>query len=108
MMRLPEANQDLGGIGTMLINADVCAACGEVHSEPRFLGLPVLLPGVGGCPLVEEEAGPTLSHVAAAAEPSPTFALPASDTFPEEIVLNSRPARDAEFAAPWPIPTGVF
>ena len=108
MMRSPEPNSDLGGIGTMLVNAEICAACGEAHPEPRFLGLALRLPGSRACPVQNDEPGPTLSHGPAVTEAAPSYALPVAEEFPDEVVLSARKASETEFAAPWPVPAGVF
>jgi hypothetical protein len=60
-----ESGAYLGGIGTMLEVADVCPACGEVHSDRQFA---FLHRGSGQCPALVRSNYPVVSRPTAPLE----------------------------------------
>jgi hypothetical protein len=110
MARTAASGAYLSGIGTMLMQTDVCPACGRVHEDrlfrfraqpseecPAVLGAFPMMAGLG-----EPEAGGLADdEELPAEEPDYAFPIPAG-TVAASPVLN---ARRSGLSLPWVMPT---
>jgi hypothetical protein len=107
MTRANESGAYLGGISTMLIQSDVCAACGKVHASRR---LGILGGPKGECPLIVFGTLPALTS-RTDFEEARSFAapqLPARDLISLRPAIPATPARKGGgLTVPWPMPTHV-
>ncbi|GEM_PF-3981038 len=99
----------LGGISMMLIQSDVCSACGNVH-PPRALGL--VAPSKSACPLAAVGNRPVLTSPAdfagSSTPPLPQLPVPAREMIQLPRLPSPSPARKAStLNVPWPMPTHV-
>jgi hypothetical protein len=99
----------LGGISMMLIQSDVCSACGSVH-PPRALGL--VSASKNACPLAAVGNRPILTSPSdfggSSTPPLPQLPLP-----PREMIQLPRlpspitARKTSSLNVPWPMPSHV-
>lgn len=99
----------LGGISMMLIQSDVCSACGNVHPA-RALGL--VAPSKTSCPLAVVGNRPVLTSPAdfggSSTPPLPQLPTPAHEMIQIPRLPAPSTARKASsLNVPWPMPTHV-
>lgn len=106
MTRANESGAYLGGISTMLIQSDVCPACGKEHTARRA----GLLGGKGECPLVVFGTLPALTSAADFDDGPSLTPTELSLSIREIPIPVSAPApaparRSSALSVPWPMPS---
>jgi hypothetical protein len=91
-----ESGAYLGGIGTMLEVADVCPACGQVHSDRQYA---FLHRGSGQCPSLVQGIYPVVSRPAASIEAHLVPDVPRSRESDVPISMGSLPRPPREGVA---------
>jgi hypothetical protein len=109
MARGAENQAYLGGISMMLIQSDVCSACGNVHHS-RAMGL--VSASRNACPLAVVGNRPVLTSPAdfggSSTPPLPQLPFPARDMIPLPRLPSPASTRKAStLNVPWPMPSHV-
>ncbi len=104
MSRTRESGAYLGGIGTMLGEADVCPSCGATHAEPQFS---LQHGGPRECPRVVLGSFPVLDRLELEDLPAPIPHIPAGrkirefeTPIPTALGMASALRSDDPFARP--------
>jgi len=107
MARTSESGAYLGGISTMLMQVDVCPACGRVHNDSRIASL---LPRSRECPLVVFGSMPTMAQPKSERAKPQTLSVeilsrtdPLVPPLPEPTRAIAR--KSTGLTVPWPMPS---